>query len=138
MHSLSNECFSDIIFYGTAYIPSLTTGPACPNIPVGAVAGALGFALNETIRRRRTTNLIRFARFDASDTASVPNANKAPTIKLWASQNGAPRRKSPFIRVVDVCKRARLPSELPVNANADGMPCHVTIERNDNIMRLAP
>jgi len=88
--------------------------------------------------RRRTRNFPKFAKFEANETRSVPNANKAPTIKLWASQNGAPTRKRPFIRVVEVCSLARLPNELPVNANADGIPCHVTTERKDNTMRLAP
>src|SRR3546814_2642432 len=45
---------------------------------------------------RRTRNFIKFAKFEANETRSVPNANKAPTIKLWASQNGAPTRKRPF------------------------------------------
>lgn len=83
-------------------------------------------------------NFSKFAMFEVSDTRSVPNANKAPTIKLWANQNGAPMRKRPFIRVVEVCSRARLPNELPANAKADAMPCHVTTERQANRIRDAP
>ena len=79
-----------------------------------------------------------FAQFEATETRSVPSANTAPTIRLWANQNGAPSRNSPFIREVDVCKRAILPKMLPVKANADGGPCHVTTARKPNKMSLAP
>lgn len=88
--------------------------------------------------RFRTTNFIRFARFETKDTKSVPKANKAPTIILWTSQNGAPTRKRPFIRVVEVWSRAKLPNKLPVNARAEGRPCQVTTDRKAIKMRLAP
>lgn len=87
---------------------------------------------------RRTRNFAKLAKFEANETRSVPNAKTAPTIRLWASQNGAPTRNRPFIREVEVCNRARLPNELPVSARADGMPCHVTTERKTNKMKLAP
>ncbi|BBF72797.1 hypothetical protein SBA_pBAR4_1060 (plasmid) [Sphingomonas bisphenolicum] len=89
-------------------------------------------------RRCFSRNFERFAMLDTSETRSVPSAKSAPTIRLCASQNGAPTRKKPFIRVVEVCSRARVPKELPVKAKADGMPCHVTIERKAKRMRLAP
>lgn len=90
------------------------------------------------LRRRRAMNFARLARFEPNDTTSVLKAKAAPTNKLWVSQNGVPTRKNTFMRVVEAWSRAKLPIRPPVKARAEGIPCHVTTERNPSRMRLAP